>query len=191
MTFFETSEPDDVLGSLEHFEWCLERTLTNPHEWKWVVLSLFGAVQGSIVCHAAGSTQTEVLTDESAKQMLLWLDAAPSVRGAYPTEKLAGPDTLYKRLNGTYPRMSPAGGVIRTTSAQDKAFSSLKGLRDDFNHFSPRGWLIEKELMLECIAPMLDLIETILRCGYAFRHGQTDAIHDAIQRSRKALDNLT
>ena len=168
--YFETSEAEDVVGSLRHLKLCLAETRTDPQAWKWVVLSLFSAVQGSIVCHASGSAQIECLTKDSAMKMLAWLNDRTDAKANAPEEKLAGPSTLFKRLNGTYTDFPPSGGIIATDQATELSFSRVVGLRHDFSHFSPKGWAIEKTMITEAIPDLLKLILNIYSSGYAFRH---------------------
>lgn len=167
LDYFETSEAEDVLGSLRHLKLCLVETDRDPHSWKWVILSLFSAVQGAMVCHISGTTQIECLTEDSAAKVLAWLDN-PS--DGLPDEKLAGPDTLFKRMNGTYTKLPPAGGVIPTSAMTDKAFQRMKRFRDNLSHFRPMGWSVEKELVREEIGPLLILLRDIDDRGWAFRH---------------------
>lgn len=165
--YFETNEAEDVLGSLRHLQLCLGQAAHDPQAWKWVVLSLFSAVQGSIVCHAAGTSKVQCLTDDSATKVLAWLEKRS---GPMPEEKLAGPGTLFNRMNGTYSKFPPYGGVITTSPECEQAFQRLKHLRDDLSHFSPKGWWIEKDFVKETIPPMLDLIDQIDARSWAFRH---------------------
>jgi hypothetical protein len=165
--YFETSEAEDVLGSLRHLKLCLVETDRDPHAWKWVILSLFGAVQGAIVCHASGTTQIECLTEDSAAKVLAWLDG-PSE--GLPDEKMAGPETLFKRMNGSYTKLPPAGGVIPTSVRTVTAFNRMKRFRDNLSHFRPMGWSVEKNLVREEIAPLLVLLRDIDERGWAFRH---------------------
>jgi hypothetical protein len=165
--YFQTSEAEDVLGSLRHLKLCLAETEHDPQAWKWVVLSLFSAAQGAIVCHAAGTTQIECLTKDSATKVLAWLE---NPVGTMPDEKLAGPDTLFKRMNGTFTDIPPCGGVIPTAPRTAKAFQRIKHLRDDFLHFRPKGWSIEKDYVKHEIATLSVLLRDIDDRGWAFRH---------------------
>jgi hypothetical protein len=165
--YFQTSEPEDALGSLRHLKLCLAETEHDPQAWKWVVLSLFSAVQGAIVCHLAGTTQVECLTDDSAAKTLAWLYDCV---GPQPKEKLAGPDTLFKRMNGTFTKLPPYGGVVPTSPETEAAFERLMHLRHDLSHFSPKGWSIGKDFIKDTVPPLLSLIREIDSQGWAFRH---------------------
>lgn len=93
---FETSEAEDVLGSLRHMNLCLEKALADKHAWKWAILSLFHALQGAMVCHCSGPSNIEALKSKSAKRITEWLNSSEDSRGKFPSEELAGPDTLIK-----------------------------------------------------------------------------------------------
>lgn len=185
--YFETTEAEDVLGSLEHLAFCINRSRLTDHAWKWMVLSLFSAVQGSLVCHAAGSTKIEVLKDHNAQMTLAWLNSRNEGRGHMPEANLASPLTLYNRLSGKNSSFPPAGGLIVTTPEQDKAFQRINSLRDDLVHFVPKRWAIEKAFISCTIPPMLDLIYSILKKGYAFRHGDQAGIERALREIRQLL----
>lgn len=168
--YFETSEAEDVAGSLRHLKLSLVETRKDPQAWKWVVLSLFSAVQGSIVCHASGSAQIECLTTDSANNMLAWLNDRTATRCDAPEVKLASPRRLFRRLNGTYQDFPPSGGIIVTDQATELYFERVVELRNNFSHFSPKGWAIEKPFIIEAIPALLELILKIHLSGYAFRH---------------------
>jgi hypothetical protein len=53
-------------------------------------------------------------------------------------------------------------------------------LRDNLSHFSPKGWLIEKDLTAEATPPLSNLIAVIQDCSWASMHLDTPGVVRAI-----------
>jgi hypothetical protein len=188
--YLSTSEHEDVIGSLEHLVLCLDSAATTKQAWKWVALSLFSAVQGSMVCHLQGPAELEVLKHENMLEVLAWLK--DPARNPEPKKApfLASPDELYMRLRGKDSRIQPHGGPISTSTEQDNKFKRLVDLRNELIHFTPKGWSIEIALIVKFLSPMIDLIETIDRMGYAFRHCEPGIVPDLLAEVRKRISRV-
>ena len=56
------------------------------------------------------------------------------------------------------------------TSNHRKSFRRLHDLRNNFTHFSPKGWSIEVEFIQDVMRDVLDIIEQIEQDDWPFRH---------------------
>ena len=211
--YIQTDECQDVLASLEYCALSLCQTRQSDRAWKWVVLSLHNALQGAVVCHLSGTAQVGALRKTSAKEWLEWyakdqrgetpheqkkIDefGAPMMRtgkekGQPPREFVASADELFSRLSCSSKRIeNGCGEIIEITERQKTAFRRLHSLRNEFSHFSPKGWSIELEYTEETIEDILDVVCLILDDPWPFRHmprGDMDVLRSTIEEIRSIL----
>ena len=162
-----TDECHDVLASLEHCALSLRQARQSDRAWKWVILSLHSALQGAMVCHLSGTAQLGALTEKSAKK---WRERYERNEDQAPREYVASATTLFSRLSCPSSRIEGGGEIIAVTSQQRKSFERLHDLRNDFTHFSPKGWSIGKMSIKEIIDDILDIMCTIQADPWPFRH---------------------
>lgn len=171
--FIRTDECDDVLGSLEHCALSLQQVRQSGRAWKWVVLSLHSALQGAMVCHLSGSTQLGALQKESAAKWLEWYEKYQQgeTQKEPPREFVANAHDLFIRLGCPSSRIETGcGEIIEITSRQKTSFKRLHDLRNNFSHFSPKGWSIELDFIKEIIEDILDVMCSIQDDHWPFRH---------------------
>ena len=190
--FVDTDERLDVLASLEHCALSLNETKGSDRAWKWVVLSLHSALEGAMICHLSGTAQVGALTERSAAKWHDWherdrraeIDRVEDGAGAVgvprrrtkhpsgnpPQDRVADAKELFERLASPSSRLESAGGPIGVTSKQRKSFRRLHDLRNDFTHFSPKGWSIEVEFIRDAMRDVLDVIAWIEQDDWPFRH---------------------
>ena len=194
--YVRTDETQDVLASLQHCLLCLAETERSPSTWKWVILSLHSALQGAMVCLLSGNANLGALTAESARKWFEWderdrrgeIDYIDDVdefglpfrrprnpRDRPPSTQVASAPKLFERLDSESARIeSDCGRIIEITNAQKQSFRRLHALRNGFTHFSPQGWSIEIQLIVEISLDMLDVIDQIADDEWAFLHMSTE-----------------
>ena len=146
-----------------------------------------------MVCHLSGPAQSGSLKSSSAAKWLEWhdRDRRGEVRRVQrgvdefgtpieriereedlpPRDYVADASELFDRLSNTSKRIEAGcGGIIPVTREQIKAFERLHDLRNEFSHFSPKGWSIEVQLISESIDTLLDVLCLILGDHWPFRH---------------------
>ena len=155
------SQYEDALASLELVALVAPLVRDKPQYWKWVLVGAHNALQGAMVCAYADSTGTSVLEEKSAKKMLDWLDADQTTRGPYPKEQLAPFGELLKRcVAGNKLVFEP----LVLTPKQHKDIKRLHDhFRNDFAHFTPKGWSIEKAGLPRIICAALDAAEELMQ----------------------------
>ena len=165
--YIRTDECHDVLASLEHCSLSLRQARQSDRSWKWVILSLHSALQGAMVCHLSGTAQLGALTKKEAKK---WLERHEKKEDHAPRYYVASATELFFRLSCPSSRIESGGEIIAVTSQQRKSFKRLHDLRNDFTHFSPNGWSIDKMSIKEVIDDILDIMCTIQADPWPFRH---------------------
>ena len=190
--YVRTDECQDVLASLEHCALSLSQARQSDRAWKWVVLSLHSALQGAMVCHLSGTAQLGALTKECAEKWrewhdrnrrgeITWIKGVDEFGGPIkrigkkedqpPREFVANANELFKRLSCPSLRIDHGcGEIISITEKQRKSFKRLHNLRNEFSHFSPKGWSIELEFIEEIIGDIIDVLCSILDDHWPFRN---------------------
>jgi hypothetical protein len=177
-------EREDVLVSLElvaHFAPLLSE---KPRYWKWMIVGAHSALQGAMVCALADSTGTSILTKKSATEMLTWLNADPSTRGPHPDERLAEFGELLKRCIAR-------SDLLMLTPKQRKNIKRLHDhFRNNFVHFTPKGWSIEKAGLPWIVGAAIDAAEALMRQHNVIVHMDEDEqqrLTDALTTVRSHL----
>lgn len=170
--YVHTDECHDVLASLEHCGLSLRQTRRSDRAWKWVILSLHSALQGAMVCHLSSTAQLGALTKNSAEKWLEWYEKkGQNGRIPHIQERVANAEELFIRLSCPSKRIEGGcGAPIEITKRQRMAFKRLNNLRNEFSHFSPKGWDIELEFIEEIIEDILYIVCLIQKDQWPFRH---------------------
>lgn len=202
--WLEIDESTDVIASLTVCSMCLVEVTGKPAFWKWAILTLHNALQGAMVCHLSGTAQLGALRDDSVEAQLDWHErdrrgeirrvsegfdelGIPKFRFATnqdypPFEKLADPTELFKRLqNGKKRLEGGAGAVIEVSEAERQSFSRLNELRNEFTHFTPKGWSIELDGLPTILLEAVGIIDKIAADSWPFRHLEPDEHEQLLQ----------
>ena len=130
MKCLQLDEIENVLASVEMVATVSASVRKRRYcsQWKWVLVGTHDALQGAIVCAIADSTGTSVLSKKSAKEMLAWLEKPTD---KYPQEFMADFKTLLEKT----------GKKLSDREARD--IRRLHSFRNEFVHFTPKGWSLE------------------------------------------------
>jgi len=203
--YLRTDERVDLINSLEHCLLSLRLAKQNPLDWKWVLLSLHGAVQGAIVFALGPGSDIYTLTDRSIKETLEWHDRdgrgeiqwiefhdedglpgrrLADAKDAPPERRLADLNTLYKRVQKPkYMR----GAMVHTASpAEQDAVRRLSELRHEFVHFLPKTWAIElaglPDITQLCVKFIRSLVLDMPDRLYQLEDGQVETLRRLLEK---------
>lgn len=149
--WLRTDEREDAVCSLEWALALARRVDGEPHVWKWTILALHNAAQGYMVLALTKGNGLLTLRPRIAKK---WMEAYEG-RGDFPTEKLDEFLELYAKVKQSAYFSSP----FAASGAQDKSIARLNSLRNDFVHFTPKGWSIELSGLPGMVDHVTDLAE--------------------------------
>ncbi len=167
--YLETDEAADVICSLELLLLAIKRTKNDLCYWKWAIISLHNAIQGSMVCQLSGTANLGACTEKSADKWLKWYNGGRN--GSAPNLKLAYPPELFKRISHPEERIADTEIFkLEVDSNHKRAFKLLCNFRNQFTHFQPTSWIIEIAGLPNMTLKILGLIEAISENGWAFRH---------------------
>src|SRR5262245_38607363 len=160
------SDYEDALASLELVALVAPLVRDKPQYWKWVIVAAHDALQGAMVCACAVGTGSSVQEKKKLApfgKLLKWCTA------------------------GSKPILEP----LVLTPQQHKDIEGLHDhFRNDFAHFTPQGWGIEKAGLPRMIRAALDAAEELMRRYHVIGHlddDQQKRLTDALATARKHL----
>lgn len=172
LRFSEETNALDYLVKVEDF---VRQAIKDKKAWKWVVLSLHGALYGFAISACKGTDYTTITKKtNNGKDLLISFNEA--------LKKCQDPKwmgTLY-------------GGIaLKLSDSQKLSIRILKEtLRNNFEHYIPRGWLIEVHVLPQMTLDILDIIRFLsieTRRYQHLNHTQIKKIKSVVFQCRKFL----
>jgi hypothetical protein len=190
-SYLSTDEFTVVYQDLKALEIAVGNANIAPHWWKWAIIIAHNTLQGACTCFLTNTAGVGALKNDSTKEILNYLDPDTETGETWPKEELAPlsqllfrlPDEIRIDLNGiTTPYPFDRSGDIKR----------LQDFRDEFVHFTPKGWLIEIEGLPRIIGNTLDLIQEVInRSDYKRRNRFLELpMSNAIENVRKTIRSL-
>lgn len=179
-------EIEDVLTSTDLLALLGPKLNKEPAFWKWAIIAAQNGLQGALVCALDDGVGVSVLTGKSARAVLAW---HANRSGDYPPERLADFWTLFKRFC-----RSPQTRQQKLTRLQIKDIFLLhRHFRNNFEHFTPKTWSIEKAGLPRIIGTALDFIECAMRQDKVTRRltgNKTRRLQENLHEARVSLQSL-
>ena len=165
----------NALDFLERAGKFIQQTESEIKAWKWVIISLHGALYGFAIC-ACRSTDYENIIHRTKKgiERLITLDEALRI---CRDRKWMG--TLY------------SGKPLELTESQEYSIKILKkSLRNNFEHYIPKSWSIEMHGLPSIAMDILDVIRFLSVETFRYQHlnqTQRRRIKSIIFQSKRLL----
>lgn len=155
--YLHFDEIEDVLSSVDLLALSVPLLKRQQSYWKWAIIAAHAGLQGAMVCALRDTSGVAVLDEDCAREMIEWFDKQI---GQPPEERLADFNTLLRRCRKTsYMQGQPL-------TLGHSQFSDIKRLHKDFRnnfiHFVPKGWCIEKAGLPRIIHAAVDAIEALM-----------------------------
>ena len=169
----------NALDFLERAGQFIQQTESDIKAWKWVILALHGALYGFAIC-ACRSTNLENIIHgtKNGIERLITLDKALLI-----CQDKEWMRTLY------------GGKPLILTARQKYSIKMLKkSLRNNFEHFKPKGWSIEIHGLPGIAIDILDIIRFLAVETFRYQHlnqSQQRRIKSIIFQSKKWLKKST
>ena len=137
--FLRTSEHEEAVRSLEWAELQARGLPADPYLWKWVLIALHNATQGFMVLALWNGNGLLALRPRIAEK---WLKAYES-GGPFPAEKLDEFLNLYAKVKDRNNFHTVGAGPFTPSATTDRSLELLNEVRNEFTHFTPKGWSLE------------------------------------------------
>lgn len=161
-----------ALAAVQHAGHCMNEVKRDWQQLPWAIIALHNATQACLISHLTGTAGIGALEAKCATLTL----AALRGEGEYPPEFVAKFLELVRRATRQEKQIEVAGGVFQLGSAEKKALVRLNSLRNEFVHFSPKGWSVEISglpgIALSCVAVLRGVRST----SWALRNLEDDEV---------------
>lgn len=180
--YLRTDEREEAVRSLEWAETQSRLLSVDPYHWKWVLISLHNAVQGFLILALWNGNGLLTLSNKGAAK---WLDAY-NKGDSYPADRLDSFLNLYAKAKDSDNFHLVGAGPFFAGATHDISLNRLNEFRNEFIHFTPKGWSLELEGLPRVALDALDLMQ--------FFGWESTAIrwHKRVQivRAKRALKRL-
>lgn len=179
--YLRTDELRELVEALRKVADELAAAETDAYAWKWAIIAMQNAVQSAIVAAISATDQLGALTKKAARA---WLEAYENDRADYPEPWLASFLELYGRAK--------ARTGFPATPEIDADLKRLVEFRNDFIHFTPKGWAIQLAGLPRILGNALAVVEHLAWKGHILWYEEADqeAARDAVERICARLTRL-
>lgn len=155
--YLRFDEIEDVLSSLDLLALVAPLMRKQPSYWKWVIVSAHAGFQGAMVCALRDTAGVAILERECAREMLKWFETR---KGERPEERLADFRTLLRRCRKA--KLMDGQPLKLGNTQADDIMRLHKEFRNDFAHFVPKSWCIEKAGLPRIVRAAVDATEMLM-----------------------------
>lgn len=170
--WLKTDEREEGLAALEFLTEISAPLPSDNYRWKWVFVVLHNAVQAFMVLALRQSDGGGPIRDDvMAKIRRAW-----ETKTIPPAEKLDSFLGLYKKIKRAE-RMQKYGQSrpLVATPEQDRSMKTLHELRNDFLHFTPKGWALELSGAVDISLNSLEIIRFLVNeSGTIWWHDESE-----------------
>jgi hypothetical protein len=179
--YLRTDERRELVEALRKVAGELEMAVSDSYAWKWAIIAMQNAVQNAIVAAISGTDHLGALSKKAARE---WLEAYENDRTDFPEPWLADFLELYKRMK------SQTG--FPATPEVDEDIKRLVSFRNDFMHFTPKGWSIHVAGLPRILRNALSIVEYLGWKGHILWYEEEDqsTAHASVECIRALLDQL-
>ena len=153
--YLRTNEHEEAVRSLEWAEIQARGLAADPYLWKWVLIALHNAAQGSMVLALWDGNGLNTLQPRVAEK---WLKAYED-GGPFPAEKLDNFLNLYAKVKDSNNFHTVGAGPFIPEASSDWSLERLNEFRNTFTHFTPKGWSLELAGLPSICLDTLNLIQ--------------------------------
>jgi hypothetical protein len=193
------SEVEQAVNALDFSVELLERSTTAPQYWRWALLALHQAVQGFMVCALAGSDGTRPLNHEK-RDVREYIKALRkySVTGQYPELPARALDrflNLYKKVkNANVMRQYTTSQAFIPRRGFQTRIEDLNTFRNEFQHFTPKKWVVEVAVFLEPAQAAIQLIDFLAfkshNIVWRAHPGKKELVRRRLNKARAVLSSM-
>lgn len=187
---FEIDEEIDVLVSLELVHEQLDAVAGNIRRWKWTIIGLHSALQGSMVLALQGTHGLNTLTEKTAKR---WIQAHEQQGRRFGEERLDDFLNLYSKIQSDLMLMYTNSRRFVPIGTQNASVEWLNDIRGRLTHFRRSGWALSAASWPAKGLDVLAIIEFLLfESGNVWWHndGSEDTAKASCLHVRRQLGEL-
>lgn len=152
--YIRFDEIEDVLTSIDLLAHIVPLVKSSPSQWKWIIIGAQNGLQSAMVSVLGGTSGIDVLSEKSRQRVLVWHEKR-NRNVPYPNERLAEFAVLLERCRNA--------GFLDLKEVEAKDLWRLHNeLRNNFSHFVPMSWSIEKAGLPRIVNTALNCVEILM-----------------------------
>lgn len=155
VTYLRTNEREEAVRSLEFAELQARSIASDGYQWKWALIALHNATQGFMVLALWNGNGLLSMSPKSAEK---WM-AAYEAGKPFPRVTLDRFLNLYSKVKDESNFHYLGSTPFRPGTSHDASFRHLNDFRNEFIHFTPKGWSLMLPGLPNMALDVLDLIE--------------------------------
>ena len=169
-------EHSNAFNYLEMVKYFISMTESNINYWKWVMISLHGAMYGFAVSAIRGTNSESVVLKTRKGQRLIGFDEA-----------------LKRCKNKDWTRYALLDEVLILNVSQKQSIRLMKEIfRNEFVHFKPKGWSIEIHgfpfITLDCLS-VIRFLGVQTYSGYGYSQYKQRKVKSIVFQCNKIIKN--
>ena len=149
--WLHTDEYEEAVSALEFVLEASSRLATDVSRWRWVIIALHNGLQGFMVIALRQTDGSGPVPDDVIDRIL----AAHRAKQPQPPERLHKFLVLYRLLRSRRMDRFVQSKRFQPLGTQSKSVCRLNQLRNEFIHFTPKGWTLElvglPHICLDCL----------------------------------------
>jgi hypothetical protein len=138
--YLDTDEESQIANALKMAALFSDGVESDQHLWRWIIIALHNAMQGMMVRVLMDGTSYPVLTEKCQQKWLSW---ASNEGSPYPNERLATYLDLYARVKKQGFGLGGGNQGFIPQGCEEASIRRLNEFRNEFIHFTPKGWSLE------------------------------------------------
>src|SRR4030095_11931591 len=158
--WLHTDEYEEIKATLKACRTFISLAKKDISCWKWVFIAVHNAVQG---CMVVALTRSDGFGAMNPKDEERWREAYDG-RAKFPRtkEKLLSFLELYEKIK--QPKMLQYSSLERfkPSGTQGSSMKKLNQLRDEFIHFTPKGWSLHLDAAPRVVSDCLEVAATLI-----------------------------
>ncbi len=176
--YLRIDEKENAVDSLQKATEFLKNTKNSQLYWKWFIVATHHAVYHFMLLALQNTDLSGIWKEQPKKGLPKLVDYGLSrkvVDTNNSENQLVNFTEAFMRIQkpdrmGRYVNTKP---FVADTKHKEAATYLNTILRDNFVHFSPKGWSIEISFIIEAVSPMLEVVEfLVLNSGRLFMDEQ-------------------
>ena len=181
--YWRTDTEHDVAFALVAASDFLALAGKKPHYWRWFVLAMHAAVQGSLSLALTNGNIFHVQKPGVSSRMLAALESENQGLN-FPDPHMDNFLRLYAKAKQV--QYLRSGAIpLPADERHERALISLDKMRDEFAHFNSKSWSIEIAYMTKTAAIACEMVEYVFSSGAVLWHSDESEAEAA-----RALESL-
>lgn len=185
--YIESDEEIDALISLKTLELFIVKYQNDEKYIKWLVISLHSTLQCFMILALRGTNGLLVLSEKSA---ISWLESYENNTINKQPLKMDTFSNLYKKIKSDKMMMWLSSKKFISNQSQDHSVKSLDKFRNEFTHYLPKTWLIEKSMIAPIVNDCLEIIKFLAKDSGNIFYNKSDVEEDVNRLIEQCLNTI-